>query len=207
MVKMRAITLVLGGSLMVAAVPARADVLKLFGEAHLGGMGGKGISGDLKDEAFFANAPHLMYGAKLGARFLIIDAVIQHHQYRGSDELATWTQFSAGVGIQVDLGSEWDRKQHKGGFVEFGALLGFGLGTGRQVDPPLSNDEITDKGAVLEGRLGFGKHLNKVFDVGVAVSTSWSYLLKAGAANDVGNHYQSVQAEGLLYLRANIKLL
>lgn len=192
------------------AVPAQADVLKLFGEVHGGGMGGKGTSGDQQDEAFFANAPHGMYGLEVGARFLVLEGRIRHHQYRGGGELATWTQFSLGLGLSIDLGDEMQKKQHKSAFAEVGALVGGGLGTGRQVDPPLSNDEITDKAGLIEGRFGLGKHLNKFLDIGVAVTASWGYFLKNGvdtAANDVGTHYQGMQVEGLGYLRLNLKLL
>jgi hypothetical protein len=187
--------------------PASADVLKVFGEVHGGGMGGKGTSGDSKDEAFFPNAPHGLYGIKVGARFLILEGQIQHHQYRGGGSLATWTQFSVGLGFGIELGDEKQKKAHNGMFAEVNAMLGGGLGTGRQVDPPLSNDEITDKGAVLEGRFSIGKHLGKFFDFGIAFTGSYGYFLKNGVANDVSNHYRSFQIEGLGYLRLNIKLL
>ena len=173
-------------------------------------MGGSGMAGDQKDEAFFANAPHGMYGLEVGARFLVVEGRIRHHQYRGGGELATWTQFSAGIGFVADLGDEQQKKAHKSSFVEFSALAGGGLGTGRQVDPPLSNDEITDKGVVVEGRFGFGKHLNKFFDIGIAVAGSYGYLFKNGVddtANDVSTHYQSLQVEGLGYLRLRLQLL
>ncbi len=196
--------------MVLCAAPVQADVLRIFGEVHGGGMVGKGTGGDQKDEAFFANAPNGMYGLKVAARFLIIDAQIQHHQYRGGGELATWTQFSAGLGVGIDVGDEKQKKAHKSTFVEIGTLFGAGLGTGRQVDPPLSNDEVTDKGFLLEGRFSFGKHLNKFLDVGVAVTGSWGYFFKNGVddqSNDVSTHYQGMQFEGLAYLRLNLKLL
>jgi hypothetical protein len=195
---------------LVASAPAAADVLKLFGELHGGGMYGQGSAGDQKEEAFFANAPHGMYGVKVAARFLILDAQIQHHQYRGSGELATWTQFSAGLGLGIDLGDDKEKKAHKSTFAEAGVLVGAGLGTGRQVDPPLSNDEVTDKGFVVEGRFSIGKHLNKVLDFGVALTGSWGYFFKNGlddVANDVSTHYQGMQFEGVAYLRVNLKIL
>lgn len=195
---------------VLAPATASADVVKVYGEVHGGAMAGKGQAGDLKDEAFFANAPHGMYGVRVGARFLIIDAAIQHHQYRGGGELATWTEFDAGIGVQTDLGSEEDKKAHKSAFFEIGAHLGFGVGTGRQVEPPLSNDEVTDKGFLLEGRIGIGKHLNKILDVGIAVPVAYGYFFKSGAddaANDVSTQYQGLHVEAVAYLRLNIKLL
>ncbi|MBA3819657.1 MAG: hypothetical protein H0X17_12245 [Deltaproteobacteria bacterium] len=200
---------VVGGSALAPA-RAEADVVKVFGELHGGAMGGSGQAGDQQDEAFFATAPHGMYGARVGARFLVVDATLQHHQYRGGGELATWTQVMAGLGFQSDLGSDQQKQAHTSTYVDVGLTVGFGLGTGRQVDPPLSNDEVTDKGFLVEGRLGFGKHLNKVLDVGLAVPVSWGYFFKNGVddtANDVSTQYQSLQIEAVLYLRLNIKLL
>jgi hypothetical protein len=195
---------------VLASAPAHADVLRVFAELHGGAMYGQGSAGDQKDEAFFANAPTGMYGVKIAARFLILEAQIQHHQYRGGDELATWTQFSAGLGIGIDLGDDKEKKAHKSTFAEAGALVGAGLGTGRQVDPPLSNDEVTDKGFVVEGRFSIGKHLNKFLDFGVALTGAWGYFFKNGVddvANDVSTHYQGMQFEGVAYLRLNLKLL
>ena len=204
-------------ALVLAGLPARAgaDVLKLYGEVHGGAVGGKGLSGDPvnagpEDESFFANVPHGAYGVRVGARLLILEAAIQHHQFTNGSDLSTWTQFAAGIGVQADFGDEPARKARRNGFADFGLGVAFGLGTGQQVDPPLSNDEITDKGFLVEGRIGFGKHLGKVLDFGVTVPVSWGYFFKNGfddAANDVSTHYKSLQVAGLLYLRVNLKLL
>jgi hypothetical protein len=206
------------------ASTAEAGVFKLFGEIHGGGMFGKGTGGDLVDntanmydEAFFENAGPLAYGLQLGAQFLFIQGNLQHHQYRGfSDDpnqpkLATWTQFAAGMRFEIGVGTqtEADKKAGKGAFFEAGWEIGFGIGTGQQVMPPLSNDELSDKGFFGAGRLGLGKHLNTIFDVGIAVPFSYGYYFKSGGAavaNDLSTHYQSAQIEALLYLRANVRL-
>jgi len=199
-------------SLLVAAVlaaspaVATAGVFKLYGEAQGGGMFGKGLSGDQKDEAFFKKSTGGAYGAVVGAQFLVFDAQIRHTQYLSPD-LTTWTQFNAGLTFGTDTGSAADKKAHKGGYVDFGAYVGFGLGTGAQVDPPLDNSEVTDKGFMVEGRIGFGKHLSDVFDIGVEVPVSWGYFFKNGAANNESNQYQSVQINALLTLRANIRFI
>jgi hypothetical protein len=197
---------------LAAATPASADVLKLFVEADGGGAYGKGTSGDqvIKDSAFFAKAPHLDYGALIGAEFLFLDAWIQHHQLTDGSRISTWTQFGAGVHGLVDLGDAKQQKAHEGGFFEFGVGGWFGLGTGQQVMPPLDNAQITDKAFLVEGRVGFGTHLSSVFDFGLSVPVSWGYFFKNGngaVANDVSTHYQGIQGEALLYLRANIRLL
>jgi hypothetical protein len=198
--------------IVAAATPASADVLKLFVEADGGGAAGHGTGGDpaIRDAAFFARAPHLDYGALVGAELFFFDAWIQHHQLTDGSRIATWTQFGAGIHIQVDLGDAKQQKAHEGGYVDLGLGGWFGVGTGQQVVPPLDNAQISDKAFLVEGRLGFGKHLSDVFDLGVSIPVSWGYFFKNGngaAANDVSTHYQSVQGEALLVLRANIRLL
>lgn len=201
-------------ALVVAGLsaPARADILKVFGEAEGGAVGGKGLTGDAvtQDKDFFAHVPHGAYGARIGARFLIFEGAIQHHQFTNGSRLSTWTQFAVGLGIQSDFGDEKAKKEHSNGFADLGVNIAFGLGTGQQVMPPLSNDEITDKAFLIEGRVGLGKHLNSLLDFGVEVPVSWGYFIKTGldqAANDLSTHYRSLQFEALAYLRLNIKLL
>jgi hypothetical protein len=187
---------------------ASADVFKLFGEIHGGGMDGAGLSGTQKDSAFFANAPHAMYGALVGAELLFVDAWIQHHQYVDGSTLETWTQFGLGAHGTFDLGTEADQKQHKGGYFEIGGGLFFGLSTDRQVHPPLDNSQVSDKGFLVEGRLGFGTHLNKIFDLGVEVPVSYGFFFINGqAANSTDNQYRGWEAEALLALRMNLRLL
>jgi hypothetical protein len=190
-------------------VPARAsaDILKLFAEGHGGAMFGEGTGGDQKDSAFFAHARHPTYGALVGAEFLIFDAWIQHHQYTNGSELATWTQFGAGIHTQMNLGSEAEKKAGKGTYLDFGAGTWFGVGTGRQVMPPLDNAQITDKGFLVEGRLGYGWHLSGSWDFGIVAPVSYGFFFKQGAANDVNNHYQGVQVEVLASLRLSIGLI
>lgn len=194
-------------ALLLAPAAASAEVFKLYGEARGGGMYGQGIAGDQQEESFFQGARGLGYGALVGGQFLILDGHIKHTQYRHDGALSTWTQFNGGLNFTLDMGSEEDKKAHKGGYLELGAFVGFGVGTGAQVDPPLDASEVTDKGFFLEGRLGFGKHLNKIFDIGISVPVSWGYIFKSGAANDMGNQYQSIQADVLLVLRANLRFI
>jgi len=191
----------------VAERQARADIFKLYAEAQGGGMYGKGISGTYQDDSFFGNAKGGAAGLLVGGRFLIFDGNIKHNQFINGGETETWTQFTAGLAFGMDSGTEQEKKEYKGGYFEMGAALGFGLGTGAQVDPPLDNSEVTDKAFILEGKLGFGKHLSKIFDIGVSVPVSWGYFFKSGGgANNPDNQYQGVQAEALLVLRANVRL-
>lgn len=211
-------------TIAAASSVADAGVFKLFAEAQGGGMFGKGTGGDLVnnntdmfDEAFFENAGPLAYGLQVGAQFLFLEGHISHLQLRSfSDDaqkpdLATWTAFHAGMRFEIPVGTrtEQDKKNGKGTFFEVGLNIGFGLGTGAQVMPPLSNDELTDKGFFAEGRVGFGKNLNTIFDIGVFVPVQYGYYFKSGGgavANDLSTHYQSAQIAALLTLRANVRL-
>lgn len=198
---------------LLSAAPASADVAVLMGTIQGGGMVGKGTGGDQKDEAFFANAPNGAYGASIAGRFLFFAAEITHRQYSfvgGEDEnsVRTWTQFSAGVDFEVGLGDTKQKAARQGGFLQLSAMAGFGLGTGQQVDPPLDNGQITDKGFMLGGKVALGKHLSKNFDFGVMVPAQYGYFFKNGVAvNDVSNHYQGVHLEALLFLRLYIKII
>jgi hypothetical protein len=196
-------------AVLASSTAASADVLKLFAQADAGGVYGQGTSGDqkIKDAAFFSKAPHVDYGLLVGAEFVFLDVWIQHHQLTDGDRIATWTQFGLGVHAEIDFGTVKQRKAHEGGYFEFGGGGWFGLGTGQQIDPPLDNAQITDKAFIAEGRLGIGTHLSPIFDLGLQVPVSWGYFLKNGAVNESSNHYQGVQGEALLYLRANLRLL
>lgn len=201
-----------------APAPAEAEVAKIYAEVQGGGMYGKGTGGDLVnnsasmlDEAYFENAGPAAYGFALGARIVFLAIEVQHQQFVGNGSLSTWSQIGAGLQFEIGLGGETaeEKKAGKGTYAQIGSMLFFGVGTGQQVMPPLSNDEITDKGFLLQGSLGFGKHLNKVLDIGVSFPVSYGYFFKSGGtavANDVSTHYQSVQVEALLVLRGNIRL-
>jgi len=192
------------------AQPAAADIFRLFGEAHGGGMDGQGTAGDQKDSAFFANAPHLTYGGLVGAELFIFDALIQHHQYTNGSRLTTWTQFGLGLHFNIELGSEQEQKEKKGNYFELGVNAFFGIGTGQQVMPPLDNAQLSDKGFLAEARVGYGKHLSSMFDFGIVVPASYGYFFKSGngaAVNNLSTHYRGWEIEGLLALRANLRLL
>ena len=92
----RVATFVILAALAVPSI-ARAEVFKLYGELHGGGMYGQGIAGEQQAESFFQKSRGAGYGAQIGGQFLIFDGHVHHHQYVNGDGLKTWTQFTAGV--------------------------------------------------------------------------------------------------------------
>ncbi|HEU0033683.1 MAG TPA: hypothetical protein VFQ53_23815 [Kofleriaceae bacterium] len=205
--------------LTMTATAADADAVVVYGDLQGGGMYGKATGGDaaVQDQAFFANVPNALWGLSVSGRFLFLGGTIQHQQFVGNGDLATWTQLTAGLDFAVDLGGDTPsaapsdkdkKKERKGAYVHLTAGGGFGVGTGQQVDPPLDNAQIDDKAFLLQGSLGIGKHLGSFLDVGLSVPVTYGYFFKNGVpANDLSNHYQGIHVEALAYLRLYIKLL
>jgi hypothetical protein len=194
------------------AAPASAELLRLSAEVQAGGVYGQGTSGDQKDNAFFAVAPHFTYGVGLAAELFIFDAWIQHQQFTEfSGSLVTFTQFGLGLHHTFDLGTEQEKKQHKGDFFELGIGAFLGLGTDAPVKPPLNHAQLSDQGFMGEARVGYGKHLDSVFDIAVEVPVSYGAFTKPNdtgcSANNLSCSYQSWQIEALVVFRANLRLL
>jgi hypothetical protein len=204
------------------AAPARAELLRLSAEVQGGEMYGRGTEGDQKDNAFFAKSPHpfspnaatlpLTYGVLLTGEILFFNVSIQHQQFWDpGNQLTTWSQLGLGVHFQFDTGDEKLRKAHKSNFYEIGGGLFLGLGTPIQVKPPLDNAQLSDKGFLVEGRFGFGKHLDSVFDILVTVPVSYGFFTKPNdsgcSANNLSCDYRSIQVEALVALRATLRLL
>lgn len=217
------ITLVASFAALVGAVAlpalAHADVLTLHGSVLGGGGGGVGIGGDRSGDAFHEGATGGIYGASVGLEFLFFDASLEHHQHRGGDGLlGTWSQIMFGLDIEFDIGEMKGGSVDAGGkktggyssaFGELGMGLGFGVGTGQQVQPPLDNAQITDKGFVAQAHFAIGYRMTRALSLGLMVPVQAGYMFKTGTGavvNDLGTHYQSVQAAGLLELRLAFKL-
>jgi len=195
---------------------ASADILSVRIEGHGGGAGGLGVAGDRKDDAFQNNARGGAYGGLLGVEVLFVDAWVQHRQYNDGALLGTWTQFMTGLDLDLPIGGgdpipgkkDPDAKTPAKGYFELGLGLGFGVGTNRQVDPPLDNSEVNDKGFLVEGKLGAGYNLGSVASLGVLVPVTAGYYFMSdlGTANNTGTHYQAIEAAFLVNLRFKIKV-
>jgi hypothetical protein len=199
---------------------ARAEVVAATAQIHAGYADGRGLAGAQQDDAFYAGAAGGIYGARAGVEILFVQGWVEHNQFLGADGLqGTWTQFMAGVGFDFGVGDTikgqgvGEDGAPTGGYAayygEIGLAVGFGLGTGQQVEPPLSNSQLTDKGAVGQLTLGGGYRINELLSVGVQIPVQGAYLFKTGEgtfANDESTHYQSVHASALLNLRLKLGL-
>lgn len=212
------VALTLAALATVAPRDARADVLSGYAQIQGGGASGVGLAGELKDDAFHSNAEGLAYGALVGVEVLFLDVWVEHNQYLSGSKLeGTWTQFMTGLDIEFDLGKKQDAeilpktKRVKGGYSqyygEFGIGLGFGVGTGQQVDPPLDNSELTDRGFIIQAQIGGGVRLHRTFSIGLSLPMQVGYMFKTDApANDIDTNYGSMQAAVLLNARFKLQI-
>lgn len=204
--------LVVFTALALAAAPATAGagLLELTAQLQTGGQGGTGVFGGQKDNAFHAGAAPFQYGAIVGVEFMFVDVWVEHNQtFDGSTVDGTWTQFMTGIDFSIDVGNTLLDPKKKDSptksFVELGAAIGYGVGTGQQVDPPLDRSELTDQGFVAQVSLDFGYRLNSVMSLGLHIPLQFGYIIKTGAgvANDEENHYGSVHGAALVNFRTN----
>lgn len=188
---------VIAAALCAAPAAASADLLSLYGQVHAGGSTGKGLGGDLEDQAFHDQASGPTYGMKVGAEIALIDVWLQHDRYTND---GTWTQLMTGLDMELDISSA---------YLEIGTGVGLAVGTGQQVEPPLDNGEISDKGIIVEGRAGLGYRFAPFLSVGATVPVQAGYLLKSGPGSDVSGvsrGYTEMSLAVLGYLRFNPKL-
>ena len=192
---------VFGLLVLATATEAKADLLTVSAQIDGGGAYGKGIGGDQKNTAFYQTAPRGVYGVKVNAEVLFIDAWIAHHQFTNGSRLATWSEIGVGMDTELPLGGN---KKGLGGYLLLGVGATFGVGTGQQVQLPLDNGELSDKGFALVAKIGGGSHVTKLIDLGVEFPVTAGYYFKSGAgaaANNLSTHYQAVSAQALVFLR------
>ncbi|MSP16398.1 MAG: hypothetical protein EXR73_07295 [Myxococcales bacterium] len=203
----RSLGLVVGlllGLLFGFPAPAEAKLFELYAQAQGGAAYGGGVAGVQKDAAFFAAARGGAYGARVGAEFLFVDGWVEHNQHTDGALLGTWTQFMLGIDADFPMGNTPVAKAKL--FGELGVAIGFGLGTGQQVMPPLDASELTDRGFLAQLGLGLDYRLAKLVSIGFSVPVTYGYLFKQGVANDEANQYQSVWAAALVHLRLYLEL-
>lgn len=188
--------------LIAASSPAEAKLLEIYAQVGAGGGTGKGTSGEQKEADFFSNAAGFGYGALVGVEIIVIDVWVSHTQFVSEGSVhGTWTAFMLGGDAGIELNDDGKLE------LELGGGVGFGVGTGQQIEPPLDNSEITDKGLLLTASAGLNYQATKNLAFGVTLPVTWSYMTKNGpgiAINDEDNVYQAVSFVPMAYLRFSI---
>jgi len=201
------------------APQARADILSFNASAHSGVSVGQGLVGERQDDAFHQQATGPMYGVDVGVEVMFVDVWISHDQFLDGGVSGTWTQFMLGLDLEVDVGDNKgvdynDAGDETGGYqawtVELGMGFGYAVGTGQQVDPPLDNSQLTDKGLVLEGRVGIAYNLTQLLNIGVVLPVQSGLVTKTGegaVVNNIDNTYAYFAGALLLRLGATLEIL
>jgi hypothetical protein len=202
---MRRSVLVLAAALPFAvSARAHANVFELYAQVEGGGSLGTGVGGAQQDNDFFGHAQGGLYGAKIGGEVLFTDVWVEHWQLSDGALVGTWTQFMAGVDVDFALG-DTPKGQRPKTFAELGFGFGFGLATGQQVEPPLDNGELSDKGFIGQVSLGIDYRMSGIMSIGVSLPVTYGYMFKADVpANDTSNHYHQLAAAPQLYLRLRV---
>jgi hypothetical protein len=188
---------------------AEAKIFDVYAQAQGGAAAGKGLGGAQKDADFFDGAtPSGAYGVLVGAEVLFIDGWVEHIQLNDGSLTGTWTRIMVGLDVDFALGDgetdDQGKEKPPTTFAELGVGIGFGMGTGQQVEPPLDNAQISDKGFVAQVTLGVDRKLGGLMSIGLAVPIAYGYLFKNDIANDQSNHYHTLHVTPQVYLRLHI---
>jgi hypothetical protein len=169
-------------AVLLLATPAHAVLLEVHAGLRAGVATGRGLGGAQRDHDFFSGARGGAWGALIGLQVLLLDTRVEHTRFT---EGGTFTQLVLGPRLTLPLGG----RLH----ADLGAAAGFGFGTGRPIQGAPSDEDITDKGLLLELHAGLELRLARVVGVGVAVPVGWSYLWNSGVT-DVSSHYTAFRA-------------
>jgi hypothetical protein len=189
---------------------AHAKIFDIYGQAQGGGGYGLGIAGAQKNNDFFQNVGGADFGGRLGAEILFVDAWVEHYQFTDFKGITgTWTQFMIGGDWDFPLGDTPEPGKKPKTYGEVGIAIGYGVGTGQQIVPPLDNAQLSDKGFLGQVSFGADYRLSSLFSIGITVPISYGYLFKAGngvVANDSANQYQQINITPFVYLRLHLEL-
>jgi hypothetical protein len=170
---------------LLASASAAASPLELRADLRVGGATGWGIGGAQKDRDFFDQTKGESYGVLVGLSILFADVWIAHDQFTDlSSVKGTWTELGVGWVMTIPMLDSVNLNIGLGG--------SFGVGTGRQISPPLDNAQISDKGFLGEVNVGLEYRMNRVVALGVSVPAAWGFMFKNDVpATETSSHYQT----------------
>jgi hypothetical protein len=160
--------------LALAAAPAQARLIDLYAGPRAGGIVGWGSRSSTPD--FFQTTRGAAMGAEVGVKLLVLDLSVSFLQvFDGSGRSGTLSQALLGFELDVPIGQWRTREGRRKLILRPGAGAGVAFGTLGPVHPPLSNDQVSDKGFISQARL--------------ALEYNPYALLGFGVEGDFGYHY------------------
>jgi hypothetical protein len=202
-VKRRALMLafVLGAALATAR-PVEARLVDLYAGATAGGIAGWGTTPNTPD--FFKTTRGGGAGFDLGVKLLVFDFSANFLQtFNGSGASGTLIQLLLGTEIDIPLGNAKLPDGLSQNVLKPEISGGFGFGTPGPVSPPLTDSQVSAKGFVANGSLGYEYYFNPFVAVGAVGTFGYHYFVGGGAGsnadvvNSVEGHSSGYHVIGL----------
>jgi hypothetical protein len=185
-------SLALGLLVALSAAPAQARLIDLYAGPRAGGMIGWGSRSTTPD--FFEKARGAALGAEVGVKVLVLNLSVSFLQMLdGSGRSGTLSQALLGFELDIPIGNPRSPEERRKLLLRPGAGAGVGFGTPGPVRPPLSNDQISDKGFITQGKLALEYNPNVLLGFGVEGAFGYHYFVGAQAANNVSTHSAGYQ--------------
>ncbi len=181
---------------LVAARPAQARLVDLYAGATAGGMAGWGTTPNTPD--FFDTTRGGGVGFDLGIKLLVFDFSANFFQtFDGSGAAGTLIQFLLGTEIDIPLGSAKLPDGQSQNVLKPEVAGGFGFGTPGPVSPPLTDSQVSAKGAVVNGTIGYEYYFNPFVAVGAQALFGYHYFFGGDELNGVSGHSSGYHLMGL----------
>jgi hypothetical protein len=181
---------------LAAARPAEARLVDLYAGATAGGMAGWGTTPNTPD--FFDTTRGGGVGFDLGIKLLVFDFSANFFQtFNGSGAAGTLIQFLLGTEIDIPLGDAKLPDGQSQNVLKPEVAGGFGFGTPGPVSPPLTDSQVSAKGAVINGTIGYEYYLNPFMAIGAQGTFGYHYFFGGDEVNGVSGHSSGYHLMGL----------
>jgi hypothetical protein len=188
---------------VAAARTAEARWLDLRVGLRAGGMTGWG--GDSTTPDFFKNTRGPAAGFELGVRLLILDVSANFLQvFDSHGREGTLTQVLAGVAYDFGVGNEKLQNGKRKNYIRLGTMGGVGLGTAGPVHPPLTNDQVSDKGIVSQTQIGYEHYVDSILAIGLEGDIGYHYFLGGQVINASQDHSAGPDLIGMATLTLHL---
>jgi hypothetical protein len=181
---------------LAAARPAQARLIDLYAGATAGGSGGWGTTPHTPD--FFDSTRGPGVGFDLGMKLLIFDLSANFLQvFNSSGASGTLIQFLLGTEVDIPLGAAKLPDGQSQSVLKPEVAGGFGFGTPGPVSPPLNDAQISAKGIVVNGTVGYEYYFNPFIAVGGQATFGYHYFFGGDVVNSSEGHSSGYHVAGL----------
>jgi len=188
-----------GGLLLAAALaatPAQARLVDLYGGATAGGVTGWGTTANTPD--FFDSTRGAGLGVDVGVKLLFIDVSATFLQVlNGSGTSGTFIQLLLGGEVDVPLGPVRLPDGEPQSLLKPKLAVGFAFGTPGPVNPPLTDEQVSAKGVVADAILGYEYFIDPFVAVGAEATFGTHYLFGGDVVNSSQGHSTGYHLLGL----------